>query len=210
MILHMTDISTEEKIKQAAKEVFISKGFEGCSSREIAKAAGMNVSLVNYYFRSKSKLFDLIFSAAMEEFITSMVDVFSRDLSLIDKMTILIDKEYEFLERHPELPAFIINEVNRDIEAAKSQSKMMERIAQTGIFQECLHAQEQGKMRKIDMANMTLLIISNCDFPFMAKNLFMSIHNLSPEDMKARIRAHRNIVKEMLINYLFPNHDSNQ
>ena len=39
----MTDISTEEKIKQAAKEVFISKGFEGCSSREIAKAAGYKV-----------------------------------------------------------------------------------------------------------------------------------------------------------------------
>ena len=49
--------STEEKIKEAAKRVFLGKGFSGCTSREIAKEAGMNVALVNYYFRSKNQLF---------------------------------------------------------------------------------------------------------------------------------------------------------
>ena len=52
--------STEEKIKEAAKAVFLTKGFEGCSSREIAGAAGMNVALVNYYFKSKGHLFQII------------------------------------------------------------------------------------------------------------------------------------------------------
>ncbi len=48
------ELSTEEKIREAAKNVFIAKGFDGCTSREIAKAAGMNVALVNYYFCSKN------------------------------------------------------------------------------------------------------------------------------------------------------------
>ncbi|MFM7388296.1 MAG: TetR family transcriptional regulator [Bacteroidota bacterium] len=48
---------TEQKIKDAALTVFIQKGFVNCTSREIAREAGMNVALVNYYFRSKSKLF---------------------------------------------------------------------------------------------------------------------------------------------------------
>jgi AcrR family transcriptional regulator len=76
------DQSTEEKIKEAARTVFLTKGFEGCSSREIAKAAGMNVALVNYYFRSKSQLFELIFKAALEDFMLSMIQVFSSDQSL--------------------------------------------------------------------------------------------------------------------------------
>ena len=52
------DISTEAKIKEAAKRVFTNKGFSGCSSREIANEAGMNVALVNYYFTSKEQLFN--------------------------------------------------------------------------------------------------------------------------------------------------------
>ena len=39
-----TSVSTEEKMKAAAKLVFIAKGFSGCTSREIAKEAGMNVA----------------------------------------------------------------------------------------------------------------------------------------------------------------------
>ena len=72
------DLSTELKIKEAAKRVFMAKGFDGCSTREIAKEAGMNVALVNYYFRSKGQLFKLIFQAALEDFMLAMIDVFSR------------------------------------------------------------------------------------------------------------------------------------
>ena len=67
-----TSVSTEEKMKAAAKLVFIAKGFSGCTSREIAKEAGMNVALVNYYFRSKNKLFQLIFQTVMDEFFESI------------------------------------------------------------------------------------------------------------------------------------------
>ena len=54
------DISTEIKIKEAATRVFVAKGFNGCTSREIAKESGMNVALVNYYFKSKGQLFEIV------------------------------------------------------------------------------------------------------------------------------------------------------
>ena len=49
------DITTEQKIKDAARKVFMTKGFSGCTTREIAKSVGINVALLNYYFRSKGK-----------------------------------------------------------------------------------------------------------------------------------------------------------
>ena len=48
--------STEEKILEAASEVFTEKGFAGTRTRDIAEKAGINLALLNYYFRSKEKL----------------------------------------------------------------------------------------------------------------------------------------------------------
>ena len=53
-------ISTEEKIKEAARTVFMKKGFSATRTRDIADEAGINLALLNYYFRSKEKLFELV------------------------------------------------------------------------------------------------------------------------------------------------------
>lgn len=199
------DTTTEEKIKAAAKEVFLAKGFAGCSSREIAKAAGENVALVNYYFRSKGHLFEMIFKSAMEEFLLSMLYVFSSDQSLEEKMRIFIEKEYEFLAKHPELPSFIINEMNRE-EGCSSMAHNVhfEKIAETGIFNECKQAQEEGRMRDINLLSITLLVMSNCQYPIMAQNLMQTIHNLSEQEYNDQLSKHKEYVIEMLVNFLFP------
>ena len=102
--------TAEDKIKQAALRVFIQKGSANCTSREIAKEAGMNVALVNYYFRSKSKLFAIIFESVMQEFLKSMIQVFSSDIPIREKIRLLIEREFEFLSQHPDIPNFVLNE----------------------------------------------------------------------------------------------------
>ena len=198
------DVTTEEKIKEAARHVFMAKGFAGCSSREISKAAGMNVALVNYYFRSKSQLFKIIFETAMEDFVTSMMTVFSSDQSIENKMRIFIDREFEFLSKHPELPVFIITEMNREEGCSIDHACFFEKIAASGIFNECAQAQAEGKMRKINILSLTLLIMSNCQYPIMAKNLMQGIHGISDEDYTSNLLLHKQNVTDMLVNYLFP------
>ena len=46
------DVSTEEKIKEAARKVFTQKGFAATRTRDIAEEAGLNLALLNYYFRA--------------------------------------------------------------------------------------------------------------------------------------------------------------
>lgn len=199
-----SSLSTEEKIKAAAKQVFISKGFSGCTSRELAKASGMNVALVNYYFRSKNKLFQLIFQTVMEEFFESMVSVFSSDLPLKEKLKFLIEREYAFLSKHPEIPRFIINELSRKDSDLVELTDVLPVIYNTGIIEQALEAQKKGEMRRVDMVGITLLVISNCQYPFMAKPLIKNLHNLSNEQYKQHIELHKGMVSEMIINYLFP------
>jgi AcrR family transcriptional regulator len=204
------DISTEDKIREAARAVFIAKGFSGCSTREIAKASGMNVALVNYYFRSKSQLFQLIFNAAMEDFTNTMVEVFSRDLTLPEKMKILIEKEYEFLSQHPELPSFIIQETNRESDIAHDNFGFFQKISNTGIFQQCLEAQQRGEMREINIFNLTLLIISNCHYPFMSRNMLKGMLKLNDSQLIPNIEIHKKHVSDLLIAYLFPKISNNE
>jgi AcrR family transcriptional regulator len=45
------DLSTEEKIKEAAGIVFTKKGYGNARTRDIAEEAGINLALLNYYFQ---------------------------------------------------------------------------------------------------------------------------------------------------------------
>jgi AcrR family transcriptional regulator len=47
----------QDRLLDAAEELFCEHGFEGTSIRDIATAAGCNIAAVNYYFRGKDKLY---------------------------------------------------------------------------------------------------------------------------------------------------------
>jgi TetR/AcrR family transcriptional regulator len=198
-------ISPEEKIKEAAKRVFIAKGFSGCTSREIAKEAGVNVALVNYYFRSKNQLFTIIYNAVMKDFLLSMIEVFSSNLPLKEKVGQLIEREYEFLSKHPEIPSFVINETARNKNTGIESQLIIQELANTGIFHETFQAQENGEMRKTDIVSIIMLIMANCQHPFMAKPLIQKMQGISDDEYKLKLSSHKEVVKEMIVSYLFPN-----
>jgi TetR/AcrR family transcriptional regulator len=198
------DITTEAKIKEAAQRVFTNKGFAGCSSREIAKEAGLNVALVNYYFRSKEQLFHVVFHTVMEDFMLSMKDVFRMKQPLETKVRLFIEREYEFITKHPEIPGFIVSEMNRCELGDSNKQFIMDQISETGIFDEMNEAQAKGEMRKIDLVSVTLLMMSNCHFPFIAKGLMQEIHQLDEEKYAQQLILHKQYVIEMMVGYLFP------
>ncbi|MGZ6540298.1 MAG: TetR/AcrR family transcriptional regulator, partial [Bacteroidia bacterium] len=68
----LTDTSTEGKILEAAKEVFMKYGLYGARMQDIADTAGINKALLHYYFRNKEKLFDKIFENALGRFFEHM------------------------------------------------------------------------------------------------------------------------------------------
>ena len=55
-----TEDSAEKKILEAARKLFTEKGYDATKTRDIAEEAGINLALLNYYFRSKEKLFEII------------------------------------------------------------------------------------------------------------------------------------------------------
>src|SRR5262249_37656180 len=52
----MTD-ATQQRLLDAAEEVFAEKGFKAASIPDISKKAGANVAAINYYFGDKERLY---------------------------------------------------------------------------------------------------------------------------------------------------------
>lgn len=51
------DLVTRQRLLEAAEELFIERGYNHVTVRDICKAAGANVAAVNYYFRDKLGLY---------------------------------------------------------------------------------------------------------------------------------------------------------
>jgi AcrR family transcriptional regulator len=55
--LAKTELSTQEKILEAAGALFLERGYDKVGVREITEAAGVNVASVNYHFGGKQNLY---------------------------------------------------------------------------------------------------------------------------------------------------------
>src|SRR6187431_1800804 len=99
------DLDTEAKIKNAARVVFHKKGFAATRTRDIAEEAGINLALLNYYFRSKEKLFNIIMLETFSGFIKSIVVVFNDETTTLEnKMESIANAYIDLLILEPQIP----------------------------------------------------------------------------------------------------------
>lgn len=109
------DLSTEEKIKAAARIVFLKKGFSGTRTRDIAEEAGINLALLNYYFRSKEKLFQQVIMEKVQMiFGVSFPIANNPQTSLNEKIELLADNYIALLLNNPDLPLFVLSEIRNN------------------------------------------------------------------------------------------------
>ena len=113
----VTDLSTEEKIKEAARKVFTQKGYAATRTRDIAEAAGINLALLNYYFRSKQKLFELVMAEKLQKYFGVLAPVLNDgSTSLETKVESIASKYIDLIIENPELPLFVLSEVRNNPE----------------------------------------------------------------------------------------------
>src|SRR5947209_3394035 len=55
--MKVQEVDSKEALVKSAKAIFAKKGFDGATVKDLADAAGVNVSLVSYYFGGKEGLY---------------------------------------------------------------------------------------------------------------------------------------------------------
>lgn len=162
--------NTEEKILNAAKTVFMKKGMDGSRMQEIANEAGINKALLHYYFRSKQKLFEAIFSAVFTKAFPNIQQFLTSDIPVEEKLGRFIEKYIDLLLKNPYLPSFILKEINRDPEFLARVIKK-QGANPKDIFIVFEKEMEAGIIKRMDPRELMINVISLSVFPFAAKPL---------------------------------------
>jgi len=94
-------VSKEENILLTAEKLFAEKGFSGTSTREISKAANVNISMISYYFGSKEKLYEKLVEYRMNEGQFFSRDILERtDIDEWEKITKIIEQFSGRVRKH--------------------------------------------------------------------------------------------------------------
>jgi AcrR family transcriptional regulator len=170
------DQSTEEKIKQAAQKLFMQKGYAGTRTRDIAEEAGINLALLNYYFRSKEKLFHQIMLENLQQFFGVILTIFKDEhTDLITKLEQLTEVYVTKLIDNPEMPMFILSEIRNDPETFISHIAQKQVLHQTSLYHQMQEMVGNSKMKGIDPLHLMVNFLGMLVFPFLARPLLTKL-----------------------------------
>lgn len=193
------DISTEERIKVAARKVFHQKGFAGTRTRDIAEEAGINHAMLNYYFRSKEKLFGIVMMETMAQFFKGVnLMLNDENTSLDEKIDLIVSNYVDLLLKEPELPTFILNEVRPNPQAFVEQNPIKEALTHSVLTRQYAEAVARGEITEPNLMQAILNVIGLVIFPFIAKPILTSIINIPEEQYKALMLQRKTLIPQWI------------
>jgi len=192
--------NTEVEILNAAKEVFQQKGMAGARMQEIADKAKINKALLHYYYRSKQLLFEAVFKSAFTLLAPQLNKVLNDDSDLFEKITKFTDNYVSFVVKHPYLPNFVIQELNKNPEFIQ-RLRAEKHFPTIDTFKaQVTEAIEQGKIRPIEAEQLLINIMSLNLFPFMGEPLLMALINVDKTAYNKILLDRKTQVADFIIN----------
>ena len=175
---------TKAAIIEAAREIFVEKGYAGARMQEIADAAGINKALLHYHFKSKEQLFQMILTETLGLVIPKLADAIDGEGSVMDKIEVIVHAYIDVLREHPHVPLFVLHELSQKREDFIGVLKQrMARIPNFQIFfQQMMEEMAAGKIRQIPPLQLVLNVISLSVFPFIARPIFCNVMEVSAPD----------------------------
>jgi TetR/AcrR family transcriptional regulator len=198
-----TDKQTEEKIFEAATEVFINKGMDGARMQDIADHAGINKSLLHYYYRTKDHLFNAVFEMIAGQMFRKFAPVLDENLTLEEKIRFFFREHISFMQKNPKLPSFILNEIHRNPDRIR---KLVQRIDIEKIWT-TLEAQHKDELKRYNITKENIpqfmtTVAGMSVFPFAAKPIISSIMGKMGYNFDEYIEERKEYAADFVINAL--------
>lgn len=179
--------NTEQQIIEAAKQVFIEKGFAESSMSDIAARAGINRPALHYYFRTKEKMFEAVFAELLCSFVPSVQEAIQQDAPLAERIAKVVDIYAEMLRHNPQLPLFAVKEIKRDVGHILSTAKNIESIRQMAILvgKTLRKEMEAGHVRQMPLEHVFYTFYGLLFIPFLTRP-FVEQMFPDPSELDAR------------------------
>ncbi|ACU06450.1 MULTISPECIES: TetR/AcrR family transcriptional regulator [Pedobacter] len=208
----MEKIDKKANILEAAEKLFAELGYEATSTRHIAKEAGANMAMINYYFGSKEGVFMEIMSKRIADFNTQLTSITQDRLSGMEKLLKVIEGYasrilcnhglHKMMHRELSLPHR--PEMFFKIKNSMAENLfVIERIINEGIA--------DGSFRQVDVRMLIATLMGTISNVAISPSKITSGTTLdinNEEDRKvitARLITH---LKDLIITYLTPKNDT--
>ena len=198
----MTNIEkeTDERIYEAARDIFHERGFDGARMQEIANRGVINKALLHYYYRSKDLLFEKVYQAAAKKLIPNVVLTLRRDVPLPAKVEQFVAGYIDTLRANPYMPGFILHELNRNPERLKNfLPKMVEQMIGPFLKEIALEI-NNGRLPYKDEKHFVVSMFSLCVFPFVARPMLQSVLGFDDDGFDRFLTERTAEIPKMLLN----------
>lgn len=192
-------IQTEKTIRIAARKLFFVDGKINATTQEIADAAGVNRTLINYYFRSRDELFKQVYQEARNEIVGRIEIAFQEQLPIREKIENIIDVFGDYIVNEPYTELFLITEINNfqetiPIEKTPSKAKIEDFLGeiQQGI--------DDGIIRQTEPLNFIINLFALITHPMLLKPLYLEIYNMTEQTFSNLIEQRKQRIISLLFN----------
>jgi TetR/AcrR family transcriptional regulator len=194
------DCKTEQHIKDTARHIFLKEGKMLATTQEIADAAGVNRTLLHYYFRSRDMLFNIVFTEALTKLREQLHEVISSKVEFRQKVEKLLDVFYRDLTELPYLETFITLQLNQ--EPHKYEDMFIhipggkERIKD--FLKEIQLEMEKGTIPVMKPINYFISIFALMAYPYVARPVFKNMFDLSEAAYNKLLPERKEIILSLL------------
>lgn len=194
------DSATEQQIKDAARQLFFKQGRFKATTQEIADAAGVNRTLVNYYFRSRNVLFDQVLKDARDS-MTNRLKGAAEDceMPLRKKVEHLVDVMMDHAVNYPYMDIYMITRMNEDVNHQNDVLADMKKTEELKQFLKEIDAEmEKGTIEKMPAFHFFLNILSLITYPVVAQPLFKKAFHYSDRQYQQLMKDRKEIIMKTL------------
>ena len=189
---------TEIKIKTAAKSLFLKKGYSATTTRDISKESDINLALLNYYFTSKKKLFEIIMLETFYDFISKMVEVYNDEKSsLEEKLELTSSKYIDMIIAEPHLPTFVVNELKNNPSSILNILKGQ--IMESKLVDQYNDGVKKGIYKELDPIHFVTNILSLIVFPFISSPIIIKMKKFSRKEFNEMMNERKKLIPEWII-----------
>ena len=192
--------NTETEILEAAKDIFQQKGMAGARMQEIADKANINKALLHYYYRSKQLLFEAVFKSAFSLLAPQLNKVLNDDSDLFEKIENFTENYVTFVIKHPYLPNFVIQELNKNPEFINTLRAQKNFPSMEKFSLQVSESISKNIIKPIKAEQLLINILSLNIFPFIGQPLLMALINVDKDQYNQTLQERKTEVASFIIN----------
>jgi AcrR family transcriptional regulator len=185
---------TQELIKETAKKLFFVQGRFDATTQEIADEAGVNRTLINYYFRSRDNLLQIIFQDAQKVEKQKSELIMDSDLAFKEKITKFITNSLQTSLKYPYLETYIVSQINK----GNCQEREISQEQLKKFYKDIEAEMEAGTIEKMEPVQFIFNMISLLVFPSAVRPLFKENMMIDDKEFDRLIGDRKEIILNML------------